>query len=265
MPLVSPLANTFLSASSHCRRRRRCQVRNKKMIKRRFFKLDHGDRDASDPSSSSSDSELEAEAEATEEESSEDDSTVEAKPNGDEAGSTSSGYASEDSSANDVDVDSTGVIFCEDDAGAINERDMLFNKELLSKPDTEKSNVIAEKETLQDMPAYVLKHKSVFKCKICPRITCLSEGTLRDHLQSKRHARSVKLLSEGRLKAMLNSDGEIENQEIEIPSKDTEDNAENNHEGQKQHKKRFRKKKSGIAKTKKFLSTEGPVKRRQKK
>lgn len=77
------------------------------------------------------------------------------------------------------------MIFCEDDAGAINERDMLFNKELLSKPDTEKSNVIAEKETLQDLPAYVLKHKSVFKCKICPRITCLSEGTLRDHLQSK--------------------------------------------------------------------------------
>ncbi|QCE12911.1 uncharacterized protein LOC114183756 [Vigna unguiculata] len=237
------------------------------MIKRRFFKLDHGDKDVSDPSSSSSDSELEAEAEATEEESSEDDATVEAKPNGDEAVSTSSGYASEDSSANDVDVDSTGVLFSEDDGGAINERDMLFNKEFLSKPDTEKSNVIAEKETVQaDMPDYVLKHKSVFKCKICPRITCLSEGTLRDHLQSKRHARSVKLLSEGRLKVMLNSDGEIENQEIaDVPSIDSEDNAEKNHEAQKQQKKRFRKKKSGIAKTKKFLSTEGPVKRRQKK
>jgi len=78
------------------------------------------------------------------------------------------------------------VLFSEDDGGAINERDMPFNKEFLSKPDTEKSNVIAEKETVQaDMPAYVLKHKSVFKCKICPRITCLSEGTLRDHLQSK--------------------------------------------------------------------------------
>jgi len=61
------------------------------MIKRRFFKLDHGDRDGSDPSSSSSDSELEAEAEATEEES-EDDATAEAKPNHDEAGSTSSGW-----------------------------------------------------------------------------------------------------------------------------------------------------------------------------
>lgn len=65
--------------------------RIKKMIKRRFFKLDHGDRDASDPSSSS-DSELEALAETTEEESSEDDATIEAKRNGDEAGSTSSGW-----------------------------------------------------------------------------------------------------------------------------------------------------------------------------
>lgn len=57
-----------------------------KMIKRRFYKLDHDDRDASDPSSSS-DSEIEAEA--TEEES-EDDAIPEVKQE-DEAGSTSSG------------------------------------------------------------------------------------------------------------------------------------------------------------------------------
>ena len=39
----------------------------------------------------------------------------------------------------------------------------------------------------------------------------------------QRHARSVKLLSEGRLKVMLNSDGEIENQEIaDVPSIDSE-------------------------------------------
>lgn len=61
------------------------------MIKRRFFKLDHGDREASDPSSSSSDSELEAVAETSEEES-EEDAIAEVKPNDDEAGSTSSGW-----------------------------------------------------------------------------------------------------------------------------------------------------------------------------
>ncbi|CAJ1842807.1 unnamed protein product [Sphenostylis stenocarpa] len=236
------------------------------MIKRRFFKLDHGDRDASDPSSSSSDSELEAEAESAEEES-EDDATAEVKPNDDEPGSTSSGYASEDSSANDVDVDSTGMLFSEDDAGAINEKPMLFNKELLSKCDTEKSNVITEqKSLLEDVPSYVLKHKSVFKCKICPRITCLSENTLRDHLQSKRHARSEKLLSEGRLKAVLNSDGEIENQEVaEIQTKDTDDNAEKNRKGQKQHKKRLRKKKSDRPRTRKMPSTKGTAKRSRNK
>ncbi|TKY64826.1 hypothetical protein E2542_SST07677 [Spatholobus suberectus] len=232
------------------------------MIKRRFYKVDRGDRDASDPSSSS-DSELEAEA--TEE--SEDDAIIaEVKPNDDEAGLTSSGYESEDSSANDVDFNSAGLLFSEDDAGAINEKQMLINRELLSKCDTEKSNVLAEKKSLPtDMPSYVLKCKSVFKCRICPRIICLSEDTLRDHLQSKRHARSEKLLSEGRLKAMLNSDGEIENQEIsEIQTKDTEDNAEKNHKGKKQHKKRLRKKKTDKANTKKMLSTKGPAKRRRK-
>jgi len=61
------------------------------MIKRRFFKLDHGDREASDPSSSSSDSELEAVAETSEEES-EEDAIAEVKPNDDEAGSNSSGW-----------------------------------------------------------------------------------------------------------------------------------------------------------------------------
>lgn len=84
-----------------------------------------------------------------------------------------------------IDVTS-GLLFSEDDAGAINERQVLINRELLSKCDTEKSNVLAEKKSLPtDTPSCVLKCKSVFKCKICPRIICLSEETLRDHLQSK--------------------------------------------------------------------------------
>ena len=60
------------------------------MIKRRFYKVDHGDRDGPDPSSSSSDSELEVEPEASEDES-EDYAIAEVKPNDNEAGSTSSG------------------------------------------------------------------------------------------------------------------------------------------------------------------------------
>ncbi|KAK7340919.1 hypothetical protein VNO77_21637 [Canavalia gladiata] len=235
-----------------------------KMIKRRFYKVDYGDRDASDPSSSSSDSEIEAEAEDNEE--SEDDAIPEVKQNNDEVGSTSSGYESEDSSANDVNVNSAGLLSSEDDAGTINEGQMLINRELPSKCDSEKSNVLAEKKSLPTaMPSYILKCKSVFKCRICPRIICLSEDTLRDHLQSKRHARSEKLLDEGRLNAMLNSDGEIENLEVsEIQTKDTEDNAKKNCTEQKQHQKRLRKKERDNA-SRKMLSTKGPAKRRQKK
>lgn len=36
-----------------------------------------------------------------------------------------------------------------------------------------------------EMSNCVLKHKSVFKCRICPRIVCLSESTLLAHLKSK--------------------------------------------------------------------------------
>lgn len=232
------------------------------MIKRRFYRLDHDDRDASDPSSSS-DSEIEAEAS---EEESEDDAIAEVKQE-DEAGSTSSGYESEDGSGNVVDVNSSGLLFSEDDAGIINERQKLFNRELPSERDSEvsrrKSTVLVEKKPLPvDMPSYVLQCKSVFKCRICPTVICLTEDTLRDHLQSKRHARSEKLLSEGRLKAMLNSYGEIENLEAsEIQTEDTEDDAKKNHKGQKQHKKRMRKKKNDNANKRK----KGPEKRRRKK
>ncbi|KAF7822280.1 C2H2-type zinc finger protein [Senna tora] len=190
------------------------------MIKRRFYKIDHADRgNASDSSSSSSD--FEPEAEETEES---EEHTIPEVNGDDESGSTSSGYKSEDSSANDVDVNSS------DDVETSNERKVPINhtNELLNKHDSEvserKADIVDENESLPaDVPTHVLKCKSVFKCRICPRIICLTEDTLRAHLQSKRHARSEKLLSEGRLKAMLNSDGELENQE-------------------KQHKKRQRKK-----------------------
>ena len=36
-----------------------------------------------------------------------------------------------------------------------------------------------------DFNNYVLKCKSVYKCKLCPRIMCLSEDMVRVHLESK--------------------------------------------------------------------------------
>ncbi|XP_027188115.1 uncharacterized protein [Cicer arietinum] len=231
------------------------------MIKRRFFKIDHGDRDGSDHSSSSSDEDYDNQtAEVSHEESDDGDDN--------EVSSTSSGYRSEDSSANEIDANSTGQLFSEDDAGTVNEREILTNKELPSECDSEKSNVMAEEKPLPtDIPStYVLKFKSVFKCRLCPRIICLTEDTLRNHLQSKRHARSEKLHKEGRLKAVLNSDGEIESQEVsEIQTEDTEDNTKKNDKGQKQHKKSFKKKKNDEANSRKTRPTKGSSKRSRKK
>ncbi|CAN1851186.1 hypothetical protein LINPERHAP1_LOCUS40127, partial [Linum perenne] len=76
------------------------------------------------------------------------------------------------------------------------------------------SKPINQKESgPDDMPDCVLQFKSVYRCRICPRIICLTEQTMSVHLKSKRHARSEKQLKENRLKEALNSDGEIENQE----------------------------------------------------
>lgn len=44
---------------------------------------------------------------------------------------------------------------------------------------------IVKDETDINMADCVIKCKSVFKCKLCPRIVCLSEETLKAHLASK--------------------------------------------------------------------------------
>ncbi|KAL0546251.1 hypothetical protein IC582_016157 [Cucumis melo] len=191
------------------------------MIKRRFYRLEHGDNDnASDSSVSSSDSEPDAYIEESQDD-------VEVQED-DESFSTSSGYESEDSSVNEVDIDSSGRPSTEDDPD--------IGKEIQSHTGTQvpdeipsdtqlpderplgildlRSDILSMKESLPaDVPVCILKCKSVFKCKLCPRVVCLNEETLKAHLKSKRHARSEKLLNEGRLKIMLNNSGEIENPE----------------------------------------------------
>ncbi|KAG6515118.1 hypothetical protein ZIOFF_025503 [Zingiber officinale] len=60
---------------------------------------------------------------------------------------------------------------------------------------------------------FILKHKSVFKCRLCPKVICLSDETVKRHLSSKAHARFKKQFQVGTLKVMLNSDGEIEEEQ----------------------------------------------------
>ncbi|ONK65193.1 uncharacterized protein A4U43_C07F34640 [Asparagus officinalis] len=197
------------------------------MIKRRFYKRGtHGD-DSSDSSDSDSDSDsipqVEEEEEEEELEEAEEDVTVERERpetkrkrnrRKNHSPSPGSGYESENSSGDEVKVDSSGLLTSDEDRierGGQNITDgQLMKKANTKETDQEASKVNLNDQIQTDFADCILKCKSVFKCRLCPRIVCLSEDTVKAHLNSKRHARSKKLLDEGRLKLMLNSDGEIE-------------------------------------------------------
>ncbi|XP_012078038.1 uncharacterized protein LOC105638784 isoform X2 [Jatropha curcas] len=243
------------------------------MIKRRFYREEHGERDEpSSDSSSSSSSDYDSEVEAEE---SEDHAPVaEAKEN-DESCSTSSGYEGEDSSANEIVADSSGNK--NDDDGNGNNKQIPVGPRISGKRDAvidkNEFNGVPENElATSNMPEFVLKFKSVYKCRICPRIVCLTEETMRTHLNSKGHIRSEKLLKENRLKAMLNSDGEIENQETaaELHARIMafgQNKSKKKNKGRQRQKKRTRKKEgtdvSNAEKTKGSVRT--PAKKKAKK
>ncbi|KDP33028.1 hypothetical protein JCGZ_13059 [Jatropha curcas] len=244
------------------------------MIKRRFYREEHGERDEpSSDSSSSSSSDYDSEVEAEE---SEDHAPVaEAKEN-DESCSTSSGYEGEDSSANEIVADSS-VGNKNDDDGNGNNKQIPVGPRISGKRDAvidkNEFNGVPENElATSNMPEFVLKFKSVYKCRICPRIVCLTEETMRTHLNSKGHIRSEKLLKENRLKAMLNSDGEIENQETaaELHARIMafgQNKSKKKNKGRQRQKKRTRKKEgtdvSNAEKTKGSVRT--PAKKKAKK
>ncbi|KAI3680412.1 hypothetical protein L2E82_50399 [Cichorium intybus] len=128
------------------------------MIKRRFYKQEHGDKGVPSDSSSSSESELDAEAEAEEEEEEEEednDNIVVESRNKDHHSSSSSD--SEDGSANEVSLDSSGLLA----------KDDVINLPLSS----ENHSDMADKYIItSDLLDCVLKSRSVFKYKLCPRI-----------------------------------------------------------------------------------------------
>ncbi|MCO5614344.1 hypothetical protein L7F22_068623 [Adiantum nelumboides] len=90
-------------------------------------------------------------------------------------------------------------------------------KQKVLKPDLSNqwADLVAEtlnEEAVDFADECVVSCKKVLKCRLCPKTICLSRESMQAHLVSKKHARSLKLLSEGRLKAMVNSDGEEEEQ-----------------------------------------------------
>lgn len=49
-----------------------------------------------------------------------------------------------------------------------------------------KADTPKEKSTgAEELDSCILKCKSVFRCKLCPRIICLSEKIVKQHLESK--------------------------------------------------------------------------------
>ncbi|XP_066393400.1 rRNA-processing protein EBP2-like [Miscanthus floridulus] len=196
------------------------------MIKRRYFRQDHGGNSGSSSSSSSSgcDSDRDSAEDAVSSEEVEEVQEEEAvrEESGEEKEEEleqqieeeSSGYQSEDNSGNDV--DDASIDDDEHSSPRIQERreiSLPIKKSSSADADSAKSADNTDDTVDADFPNCILKCKSVFKCKLCPRLICLNEEMVKIHLKSKRHARSEKLLGEGRLKLMLNSDGELEEEQ----------------------------------------------------
>ncbi|KAM2927600.1 hypothetical protein COP2_034932 [Malus domestica] len=103
--------------------------------------------------------------------------------------STSSGYQSEDISANEVPIDSSGLPITEDDdASTGHEIPDLIADQLLGKSGSEllekESYIMPDEESIPvDLPNCIVKCKSAFKWKLCPRVVCLNEKSLRAHLK----------------------------------------------------------------------------------
>ncbi|XP_010279425.1 PREDICTED: uncharacterized protein LOC104613343 [Nelumbo nucifera] len=241
------------------------------MIKRQFYKQEHADRDVSDSSSSSSDSDSDVRAREEEDETEEEIEAVAEEKEDEDTYSPSpgSGYVSEDSSGNDVNVDSSGILINDDDDSREYETQNLDESRLSGRGNAEKKG-----STQANFPDFILKCKSVFKCRLCPRIVCLSEETLKAHFKSKRHARSEKLLSEGRLKLMLNSDGEIEEEQETHAERHARivavaeelSNAKKKNRGRQRQRQRLKRKKTGDGSDegKRKQSIENPTNKRHK-
>ncbi|KAG0627691.1 hypothetical protein M758_2G221000 [Ceratodon purpureus] len=76
--------------------------------------------------------------------------------------------------------------------------------------DSEDEEDEEEVEEVRVGDGVVLRVGRILKCRYCVKTICLSDETMRAHLLSKGHARSLKLLAAGKLKVQLNSDGEEE-------------------------------------------------------
>lgn len=189
------------------------------MIKRQFYTLEHRSRDdeASSASSSSS-SEREAASSSDDEEalSAADQEEDEEQQDGE---ASSPAIPKFESSDDDKDKGEWGSHSL-DNANDVEEISTKHHRK--RKQESTKSNLsnqwadlVAEtlnEKTVDFADECVITSKTVLKCRLCPKTICLTSETMQAHLVSKKHARSLKQMKEGKLKVMLNSDGEEEEQ-----------------------------------------------------
>ena len=81
----------------------------------------------------------------------------------------------------------TGSIANDDDDGTGNDGKNVIKSHSSRKSDAEIVDMLsmAEKDSAPSDVGCILKCKSVFKCRLCPRIVCLTEESLKSHLKSK--------------------------------------------------------------------------------
>lgn len=166
------------------------------MIKRQFYALEHLSHN-SEASSSSSSSSSDSFKASSSDVNSDDHASSPAPINQIDVSSPEDESADENDSVNPAKL---GWVF---------ERDEI--EHLPKQPHKEKRK-LSHGRANSGTEEYVVMCKNVLKCRLCPKTICLTGDTMRAHLSSQKHARSLKHLEEGTLKLMLNSDGEEEEQ-----------------------------------------------------
>lgn len=177
------------------------------MFKRQFYAVDHADND--DASSSDSSVNTNSDDDSAHDQDDDASSPEEATPGSNDFDSDSEGGGEPPESESE---DEEWNTFRDRNVKVVQSIDSSHF--LLKKPTTTET---ADDESGEDEAAtesggdrVVLRVGGVLKCRYCVKILCLSDESMKAHLLSKRHARSLKQLASGKLKVQLDSDGNEE-------------------------------------------------------
>ncbi|KAG0588771.1 hypothetical protein KC19_2G267700 [Ceratodon purpureus] len=207
------------------------------MFKRQFYAIDHADHGGDEPSSSDSSVNSGSDDDSGHEEEEDDASSPshgDAAPGSDDSDDEDGGGEPGDSESDEEwdayrdrnvkvvqSIDSSHFLSKKpaealtDGAKKIAKKGEKKDLKKSAKKDVEDSEEedSEEEEEVEEVlvgDGVVLRVGGILKCRYCVKTICLSDETMRAHLLSKGHARSLKLLAAGKLKVQLNSDGEEE-------------------------------------------------------